>query len=98
MDTKRCPRCGQYLPVSEFTKSSKSKDGLSTYCKECSSEMSKQYRQNVKDRLAIADSKATKGDKLLSQCQPRDLLARLKELGYKWKDMTVEMKVDYDKI
>ena len=35
METKKCTKCGQEKPVSEFNKSAASKDGLQNYCKEC---------------------------------------------------------------
>lgn len=35
METKKCPKCGRELPVSEFWKNASTEDGLQTYCKEC---------------------------------------------------------------
>lgn len=35
METKRCSRCGQVKPVSEFTKKASNKDGLDSQCKDC---------------------------------------------------------------
>jgi len=32
---KRCPRCGETKPVSEFSKRARSKDGLQIWCKAC---------------------------------------------------------------
>lgn len=34
-DVKRCSRCGRVLPVSSFSRSSKNKDGLQCWCKDC---------------------------------------------------------------
>lgn len=34
-DVKRCSRCGRVLPVSIFSRSSKNKDGLQCWCKDC---------------------------------------------------------------
>ena len=34
-ETKRCPRCGQTKPVSEWHKNKASRDGLQAYCKPC---------------------------------------------------------------
>lgn len=34
--TKVCKRCGRELPVTEFGKHCKTKDGLQPYCRECS--------------------------------------------------------------
>lgn len=36
--TKRCPKCGRELPVSEFWKDRKYKDGLHWQCKSCTKE------------------------------------------------------------
>lgn len=33
--TKRCSKCGKELPLSEFHKHSKAKDGLQSWCKHC---------------------------------------------------------------
>lgn len=38
METKKCTHCGRILPISEFYKARKTKDGLQAYCKECSKE------------------------------------------------------------
>jgi len=40
--SKRCSRCKQWKPVSEFNKRSASKDGLQSYCRSCKRE----YRRN----------------------------------------------------
>ena len=39
--TKRCPRCEQELPYSEFSKHNIQKDGYRSYCKSCVSERKK---------------------------------------------------------
>ena len=44
--TKKCPKCGRELPVSEFHKNKTHKDGLSGYCKECQKESNKLYSEN----------------------------------------------------
>lgn len=35
MENKQCRKCLRILPISEFHKSSRSKDGAHSYCKEC---------------------------------------------------------------
>lgn len=42
METKKCPRCGRELPVTEFGKNKSAKNGLQPYCKECL----RQYARN----------------------------------------------------
>lgn len=36
--TKKCPRCGRELPLDNFGKHARTKDGLQPYCKECRSQ------------------------------------------------------------
>lgn len=43
-DTKRCPSCGQELPLTAFYKNRSRKDGLQAYCKICSNARTKQYQ------------------------------------------------------
>lgn len=33
--SKRCPRCGEAKPVSDFYRNRRTKDGLAAYCKVC---------------------------------------------------------------
>lgn len=42
--TKRCPKCGRTLPISEFGKDSRAADKHLCYCKQCSTENQKQRR------------------------------------------------------
>ena len=43
-DTKQCSLCKRYLPLEQFYKHSRHKDGLTSECKECISKKQKQYR------------------------------------------------------
>ena len=43
--TKRCTKCNRELPISEFSKYNKAKDGLQGYCKECHSKYHQTYEQ-----------------------------------------------------
>ena len=45
MNTKRCGKCGQTKPVSEFFKSKNQKDGYRSRCKSCHMEDCKAYAQ-----------------------------------------------------
>lgn len=54
MDTKRCGGCGETKPTSEFSRRKKSRDGLQSLCKQCSSnigkiwhEMNKSYHMEI---------------------------------------------------
>jgi len=43
-EKKYCNRCDRTLPIENFSKDKKSKDGHSFYCKDCMSEYGKKYR------------------------------------------------------
>lgn len=47
--TKVCSKCGRELPISEYHKESRRKDGLSLHCKECEKERSKKKREAIKN-------------------------------------------------
>lgn len=47
---KKCTKCGECKPVSEFSKDPKGKYGLHSWCKECKRDYSKEYRKNNKER------------------------------------------------
>ena len=58
-NTKICSKCGRELPLSEFNKCKRSKDGLQWACKECQkqyyaehAEEKKQYRAEHKEEIA----------------------------------------------
>ena len=46
---KKCNKCKEEKPLSEFNKNKSRKDGLSYKCKGCDREQSKTHRQNNKD-------------------------------------------------
>lgn len=48
-ETKVCSKCGRELPISEYHKESRRKDGLSLHCKECEKERSKKKREAIKN-------------------------------------------------
>ncbi|GAH40943.1 unnamed protein product, partial [marine sediment metagenome] len=45
MQTKRCTKCGEEKPLTEFHKNKYNKDGLTYSCKAC---RQKQYLESVK--------------------------------------------------
>lgn len=49
MTTKTCPRCVRELDSSCFWRSKKAKDGLATYCKECSVANNRAWRKARRD-------------------------------------------------
>jgi len=49
MESKRCSKCGEIKPVSEFSKNKSKKDGLQDWCKTCLNEGNKRYYEDHKD-------------------------------------------------
>lgn len=45
IEEKTCPKCKETKPIECFTHSSRSKDGYSTYCRECTAEINRNYRK-----------------------------------------------------
>ncbi|SOB60630.1 putative prophage protein [Pseudodesulfovibrio profundus] len=48
--TKRCTKCGEVKPVSEFYKRAESRDGLVSNCKSCGAAATKRWRENNADK------------------------------------------------
>ena len=87
MDEKRCSKCGEIKPFSEFNKQKDHKYGLSAHCKKCISEYYKKYR------LRINSTKRYKGRaKRLSSWIEWDLYEKLKREARKY-DMSVSKLV-----
>lgn len=49
---KRCSRCKESKPLSEFTKNRKSKDGLGAYCRPCATAKRNEWREKHPERDA----------------------------------------------
>jgi len=52
MDTKRCSRCKQELPITAFCKDKHSKDGHYSVCKACDNAYQKAWREKRKTQSA----------------------------------------------
>ena len=89
METKKCPRCGRVLPISEFNKRAKSPDGLQPYCRE--------YKREIYQESHLSKEKLLSNNPL-SGYTPRELLAELKRRGYKWEKMYFIQEVKYENI
>jgi len=48
---KKCTKCGEEKPLTEFHKKRDSKDGCRSYCKICDLEQNKLYRQENKEKI-----------------------------------------------
>ena len=50
--TKTCTRCKKRRKVAEFYKDKSQKDGLSSWCKACTKDYDRQYRERKKAEVA----------------------------------------------
>ena len=50
---KKCAKCAQFKPLSEFYRSKRTKDGLYCYCKKCSNKRHSEYVEKNRDKLNV---------------------------------------------
>lgn len=91
--TKRCSKCGQELPLSEFSKNKSTKDGYESYCRRCKSKYIKELTQRHKKEIAkksgiypanfFDKNTIGGGNPLLADFTARDLMEELKARGYR---------------
>jgi hypothetical protein len=103
MGTKICSMCGQELPLENFVKNRKCKDGYGSHCKEChNKKYPYHYREKtnkkveVKDAPVVPDSvKRELEENNLLSFPPRLLIAALRYHGYRGElqKVTVETVV-----
>ena len=53
-ETKKCVHCGQEKPVTEFYKDSHTRDGLQSWCKQCSNSRNKKTVEKKEKELLEA--------------------------------------------
>ena len=90
--TKVCLKCGQELPISEFSKKATAKDGLQCYCKKCNSKATIEYARKRRERKKIEAKENERiefekkykiyTNKELAKFTPRELILELKARGY----------------
>ena len=88
--TKKCSKCGRELPISEFYKNNRTKDGYCYYCKSCHDESvkkSKCLKKDVAHKTMNEQPKQVHLNKVysnpeLAKFQPRELIAELRARGY----------------
>lgn len=54
MTEKKCSRCGEIKPISEFHKNCSRKDGFAAYCKSCTSKIYPFYKKSYRDKKTDA--------------------------------------------
>lgn len=69
--TKRCPKCGQVKPFSEFYKSAASKSGLQSYCKDCANHFARQKKEH--------NTTLKNQHPVFSQMQHREIIEEVRE-------------------
>ncbi|MEN6554085.1 MAG: HEAT repeat domain-containing protein [Methanobacterium sp.] len=65
--TKICQKCGESKSLTDFYKNIRSKDGLSSYCKECMREYSKDHKKSSKSKKTLNAPKKDNPLKLLKK-------------------------------
>ena len=93
IDTKKCCKCGEVKPTTEFYKNIKSADGYDTYCKECRRSLGREFYAKKISQKRIGET-----NNALSKYTPRDLLTELKRRGYKWEKMYCLQEVKFENI
>lgn len=107
--TKKCAKCGNEYPVTEFYKNNKHKDGLQSYCKRCQNEVSTESarrfsakKKSVIDKIETAEHTTlfkVYGNPKLAEFTPRELMVELKSRGFRWEYMLEpQRKIMYDKL
>lgn len=82
--TKICKVCGKELSIENFSKHPKTSDGYSSVCKECMHKLQSEGHKNRKEnkmrelKSEVENARAMR----LQDFTPRELMKRLKELGY----------------
>ena len=106
--TKVCPKCGRELSVSKFYPNRRAKDGLATYCKECSNAISiecarkrrerKKAEEKENERIEFEKKFKVYTNKDLAKFTPRELMLELKARGYFGELLFREVKVTEHRI
>lgn len=81
--TKKCIKCGQEKPLSEFANNATQADGKDYYCRECRNQVQRE-RRNPKSAQALI-IQTQEGGVELSKVPARILIAELRTRGYRGK-------------
>ena len=101
MEIKRCFKCGEIKPISEFSKDKKCKDGLNSWCKECYSEYSKNWCKEHKEEVRIKRHKRYKkhdvqireNSKKWRKANPE----KIREANHRWRKANPEKIREHSK-
>jgi hypothetical protein len=106
--TKVCRKCGEELPISEFTRKATAKDGLQCYCKKCNSKATTEYARKRKERekaqkienerVEFENKYKIYTNRELAKFTPRELMLELKARGYEGELLYREVKVTEHRI
>lgn len=91
VETKKCAKCHRDLPVTEFWKDSRARDGLNCYCKECM----KTFTSKARTRMKI-----NKPDKSrpLKNIPLEEIAEELRLRGYQMQDNDTKGKQTITKV
>lgn len=93
--TKTCPRCGRTLPVENFGRHSKTKDGYQPICQDCRKEAMKKGREK-KEKVVVNKTfrnvAPASVDVLLKDATYSDLVAELRKRGCSG---TIKLTLDF---
>ena len=104
METKICKKCGQELPLENFSKNAKMKDGLQNHCRACASEYSrniwkrKKAQKKENERIEFEKKYKVYTNRDLAKFTPRELMLELKARGYEGELLYIERIVKEHRI
>lgn len=92
-ENKKCKICGRELPISHFSKNSRSKDGYMSMCKDCLGERQSAGRKAKRENemKKIDDEVINARNLRLHDFTPRQLMEELKRRGYEFEATYTEV-------
>lgn len=101
MQTKKCSKCGEVKPISEFYKGKKYKDGIRGTCKKCGVPLNKKKRKDIKlltnkNLLQKINDLEKENEKLLAQLKIAQREVKVNSLSTKTILDIVNKHAGYD--